>query len=249
VSALACYNIKGGVGKTATAVNLAWCAAEEGWRTVVWDLDPQGAASFYFRIEQGEGEGAEIVRRAKRVGRRVKATNHTGIDLVAADLELRDLELALSRSTSPLDKVARAVDRLREHYEVVIIDAPPGLSLVAENIFRAVNALVIPTIPTTLSLRTLDQLNRFIHEQGGKRRPELLPFFSMVDRRKHLHRLILETPSRSLPAILGSSIPYSAEIERMGITRDPVGAYAPKGQAISAYRALWSEIGSRIKPG
>ena len=62
---LATYNIKGGVGKTATAVNLAYVAASRGDRVLVWDLDPQGAATFYFRVKQ-KVKGGE--KRKKRFG-------------------------------------------------------------------------------------------------------------------------------------------------------------------------------------
>ena len=83
---LATYNIKGGVGKTATAVNLAHVAAAQGNRVLVWDLDPQGAATFYFRVKpKVKGGGKAIVRGSLELGDAIKATDFDNLDLVPAD--------------------------------------------------------------------------------------------------------------------------------------------------------------------
>ncbi len=77
MSVFATYNIKGGVGKTAAAVNLAWLSAQEGARTLVWDLDPQGAASFYFRIEpKVKGGGKGLVQGKRDAHKVIKWTDY-----------------------------------------------------------------------------------------------------------------------------------------------------------------------------
>ena len=74
---------------------------------------------------------------------------------------------------------------------MIFLDCPPGISLLSESVLHAADLLLVPLIPTTLSVRTLDQLTEFIGDFGG-RRPAILAFFSMLDRRKRLHREIAE---------------------------------------------------------
>ena len=92
---LATYNIKGGVGKTATAVNLAYEAASRGNRVLVWDLDPQGAATFYFRVQpKVKGGGKALVSGRRELDEVIKATDYDNLDLVPADFSIRNLDLA-----------------------------------------------------------------------------------------------------------------------------------------------------------
>ena len=108
---LATYNIKGGVGKTATAVNLAHVAAAEGNRVLVWDLDPQGAATFYFRVKpKVKGGGKAIVRGSIELGDAIKATDFDNLDLVPADFSYRHLDLWLDDAKKPLVRIRRALD-------------------------------------------------------------------------------------------------------------------------------------------
>ena len=100
--------------------------------------------------------------------------------------------------------------------------------------------MLVPVIPTTLSLRTLDQINRFLR----KRKIDdtiLLPFFSMVDRRKGLHRTICDE-REDHGSFLETAIPFSSAVERMGISRAPLVSYDHSGVASRAFRALWKEI-------
>ncbi len=238
---LASYNIKGGVGKTATAVNLAWLAAREGARTLVWDLDPQGAASFYFRIEpKVKGGGKGLVKGKHELERLIKGTNYPNLDLLPADFSFRNLDLLLEEAKHPTKTLRKRLRELTGEYDYVFLDCPPSISLVSENIFRAADALLIPTIPTTLSLRTLKQLVEFCDEQALG--VELLPFFSMVDLRKQLHRMIVEQPPQGMVAFLQSYIPYASDVERMGTARAAIGEFAGRSAAARAFEALWREV-------
>jgi len=242
---LALFNIKGGVGKTASAVNLAWLAAGEGARVLVWDLDPQGAASFYFRVKpKVKGGSKALVKGERPLDSLVKATQYRGLDLLPADFSYRKLDLHIAKSGKDT-RLARVLKPARRSYDYVLIDCPPSISPLSESIFRAADILLVPMLPTTLSLRTYAQLGRFCDEKAPKGLT-LLPFFSMVDRRKGLHKQVLESFPGAHGECLPVPIPYSSAVERMGLERAPLGAFAPSSVAARAYDGLWRAIRARI---
>ena len=166
----ATYNIKGGVGKTTTAVNLAYLAARDGQRTLLWDLDPQGAASYLFRIRPRVKGGAKaLIRGARSLDDGVKGTDFDNLDLLPADFTYRNMDLELDAAKNSTRRLRRLLKPLSDEYDVIFLDCPPSISLVSENVMHAVDTLLVPLIPTTLSLRTLDQLTRFIAEFEGRR--------------------------------------------------------------------------------
>ena len=188
----ATYNIKGGVGKTATAVNLSYLAARDGYRVLLWDLDPQGAASFLFRIKpRVKGGGKALIRGTRSMDNAIKATDFDNLDLLPADFTYRNLDLVLDAAKKPARRIASLLSPLSAEYDVIFLDCPPGISLLSESVLDAADTLIVPLIPTTLSVRTLDQLTEFISDFGG-RKPSVVAFFSMIDRRKRLHREIAE---------------------------------------------------------
>ena len=245
---LATYNIKGGVGKTATAVNLAHVAASRGDRVLVWDMDPQGAATFYFRIKpKVKGGGKGIVKGSVDLADAIKATDFPNLDLVPADFSYRHLDLWLDDAKKPLARIRRMLRELADEYDTVILDCPPSISLTSESVFRAADALLVPTIPTTLSLRTYEQLDRFVDDNPEMvRELKILGFFSMVDRHRRLHRRSMNELRDAHPDLLETVIPTSNDIERMGIERKPVGASGRGTRSARAYEALWTEIESRL---
>jgi chromosome partitioning protein len=240
------YNIKGGVGKTAAAVNLSYLSAREGYRTLVWDLDPQGAATFYFRVKPKiKGDSRELLRGKRDIDDLIKGTDYANLDLLPADFSYRNMDLVLDGSKKPTRRLRKLLRPLAREYDHVFLDCPPSISLVSENVFYATNALLVPIIPTTLSLRTLSQLNRFL-EGNRLEDVEVLPFFSMVDKRKSLHREVVEELPKARPDILSSPIPNASDVERMGLRREAVCAFSPSSQAAQAYETLWDEIKSRM---
>lgn len=243
---IASYNIKGGVGKTAAAVNLSYLAAKEGARTLVWDLDPQGAASFYYRIKPKiHMGGARMLRRKRALERVIKATDYPNLDLVPADFSYRKMDRSLAQLKKSRRRLFRLVAPLGRDYDYVFIDCPPGITLVSENVFVAADAVLVPTIPTTLSLRTLAQLVDFKRKKDLNNL-RLLPFFSMLDKRKNMHRLIAEHPPKELGEFLEQSIPYASIVEQMGHRRAPLEVFAPRSPAAGAFRALWEELAARL---
>lgn len=244
---LATYSIKGGVGKTASAVNLAYEAARAGARVLVWDLDPQGAATFYFRVRPKVKGGTErLVGGKGDLASHVRATDLPAVHLVPADFSLRHLDLHLEGTKRPTKRLASLLSPLAGEYDVALLDCPPIISLASESVFEAADSLLVPVIPTTLSARTLSQLAGFLEATSGA--PALLPHFTMVDRRKKLHREQLEALFAAWPAFLATVIPSASAVERMGVERAPVAAYAPTTAAARAFRDLWAEIALRLWP-
>jgi cellulose biosynthesis protein BcsQ len=237
---LATYNIKGGVGKTAAAVNLAALAAAEGLRTLVWDLDPQAAATFYFRIKPRVKASRKVLRGKRELDEVIKGTDFDNLDLLPADFSYRNMDLLLGEAKKPTLQLLRLMRPLAEEYDLLVLDCPPSISLVSENIFRAADALLVPTIPTTLSLRTLEQLLAYM--EGNGLDVPVQVFFSMVDRRKRMHREVMDRDLGSRVRVLDSRIPYASDVEKMGLERAPLTRFAPRSPAALAYRDLWAEL-------
>lgn len=241
---LGVYNIKGGVGKTAAAVNIGHLAAADGLRTLIWDLDPQGAATFYLRVKPKVRASKRMLLGKSDLDGVVKGSDYPRLDLLPADFSYRNMDLLFGETKKPTTQLRKLLRPLAADYDLVVLDCPPSISLVSENIFRAADALLLPTIPTPLSLRTLAQLLDFI--TASELAAPVLAFYSMVDRRKQLHRDIVAGPVDPRCSMLPTTIPYASEVERMGLERRPVTAFAPSSTAGRAYQALWTDLRSQI---
>jgi len=246
MTVIAVYNSKGGVGKTATTVNLAHLAGVHGYRTLVWDLDPQGAATFTFRVRHRlKGGPRALTTGRSRIGERIRGTDYELVDVLPSDRELRNIDLAFDAAKHRTGRLRRVVDELRhEHYELIVIDCPPSSSLVAENIFAAADLLLVPVVPTTLSVRTLEQLDDTLAAAGGHT-PKVLVVFSMVDGRKNLHAEVMRTLRATRDDIADAFVPAATEVELMGVNRRPVTDAAPTSVAAMAYAQLWDELVAR----
>ncbi len=241
----ATYNIKGGVGKTATAVNLGYLAARDGYRVLLWDLDPQGAASYLFRIKpRVKGGGRALIHGTKPIDAAIKGTDFDGLDLLPADFTYRNLDLLLDSAKQPARRLAALLAPLARDYDVVFLDCPPSISLLSESVLHAAALLLVPLIPTTLSVRTLEQLTEFVGTFNGHR-PDVLAFFSMIDRRKRLHTQIAAELPGQRPEFAATVIPALSVIEQMSVQRAPVGAFAPRSLAARQYDQLWREARER----
>jgi cellulose biosynthesis protein BcsQ len=242
---LATYNIKGGVGKTSAAVNLAYLSARDGHRTLLWDLDPQGASTYLFRIKPKVRGGArKLVKLKSEVDQLIKGTDFEGLDLLPADFSYRHMDLALDGFKHPTRRLARVLEPLAGDYDYVFLDCPPSISLVSESVFEAADALLVPIIPATLSARTFAQLDSIV--EGG---PQVLAFFSMVEVRKSLHRQVMaRVRADHAFHMLGAAVPSADEIERMGEERGAVTVFAPGSRGAMAYEALWWDVRRRLRP-
>jgi len=150
VKILATYNIKGGVGKTATAVNLGYLAARDGYRVLLWDLDPQGAASFLFRIKpRVKGGGKALIRGTKALDAAIKGTDYDGLDLLPADFTYRNLDL--------------------------LLDAAPSSALVADIVYAPLETPLLTTARRQ-GLTIVDGLGMLMHQA----RPAFCDWFGVM---------------------------------------------------------------------
>ncbi|MGO9932471.1 MAG: ParA family protein [Steroidobacteraceae bacterium] len=243
---IAVTNIKGGVGKTTTAVNLSYLCAAGGRPTLLWDLDPQGAATYTLRGEPLERASAKKLLSGKRqLPELVLSTGYPGLDLLPADFSYRNFDVHLAEKKRPTERLLKMSRSLRDVYSMLFLDCAPGISLLSENVLRAADAIIVPLLPTPLSVRMLVQLRDFVAGEGWVDLL-LLPFFSMVDRRKSLHHELIATTRRQFPTMLATEVPYLSEIERMSVRRAPLPAFAPNGAAARIYSVLWAEVAARM---
>ena len=181
MATVALYNIKGGVGKTAAAVNLAYLAARDGAQTILFDLDPQGSAAFYFRIKPSRKlPGRKFLRGGRRVEKRIRGTDYENLDLLPSNLSFRNLDTTLSKLKASSKRLHRILKPYRKTYDFIFLDCPPGIGLVSENMLFASDVVLVPCIPTTLSMRTCDQLVRFF-DSRSRNVSRIYPFFAMVE--------------------------------------------------------------------
>jgi chromosome partitioning protein len=245
---IAVTNIKGGVGKTTTAVNLAYLSAATGYATLLWDLDAQAAATHILRGQAHERVPArKLVSGKRELSEVLCRTAYPHLDLLPADFSYRNFDLHLAERKHPTERLLKMSRSLRETYAALFLDCPPGFSLLSENVLRAADALIVPLLPAPLSLRMLEQMRAFLDTHGW-RDLLLVPFFSMVDRRRSLHREIIQASRTRFPGLLATEVPYWSEIERMSELCAPLPALSPRGAGTAIYMRLWREIEQRIGP-
>lgn len=235
------YNLKGGVGKTASCVNLAYMAAKDGFRTLLWDLDPQGAASYYYKAHAVvKGSAKKIMEHDLPVREALMQTEYDLLDIIPADLSARKLDILLESQHGTKKYFKNLLKEISSSYDFVFIDCPPGFSNVADNIFTASDVVLMPVIPTTLSVRTYEQVKGYFHDKDIDL-SKLMCFFTMVDIRKNMHKDTMQQLYKDM-RFFEHYIPDLSDIEKMGIRKAPIEVFAPSSYAATCYRALWGDI-------
>lgn len=237
---IAIYNVKGGVGKTTSCVNLAAFSARDGYQTLVWDMDPQGAASFYLGEELIEVRKAEkVLKDKKQFISMVRETRVKNLSIAPAFFNLRNMDIIVDDEKKVAKKLGKVLEKISKTHEFLFIDCPPSISALSEMIFTISDLLVIPVIPTVLSMQSLEQVRD--HLSTIRSTARLLAFFTMVDSRKKMHRDIMESKD-SDPGVLHTSIAYRSVVEQMGVHQLPLPEFAPDANETIAYSALWKEL-------
>ncbi len=170
---VAVYSVKGGVGKTSAAVNLAW-SASRSHRTLLWDLDPQGGATYLLRAKPKKKVDAhDLVRGKADLADVIRATADPRLDVIPAHDSYRAIDLELDATKNPERRLAKMITSQSSSYDVGILDCPPGMSLLSESILTAADVLVVPLPPSPLAMRSLEQVTAMVSDLA-RRRPKIL---------------------------------------------------------------------------
>ncbi|MCB2047287.1 MAG: ParA family protein [Novosphingobium sp.] len=236
---IAVYSVKGGVGKTTLSANLAWCSAQAGHRTLLWDLDAAGGAGYLYGIESRDAKPAEsLFSRGRDPEKLIRHTAYENLDLLPADESIRALDetlLALGKRK----RVAKLAESLGKRYERIILDCPPVLNELSAQVMRAADLVIVPLPPSPLSRRAFDLVIREV-AANRKAHPPILPVLSMLDVRRTLHREAKEA-NPGWP-----TIPYSSVVEQGAVRQMPVGAFAPSSPSAQHFASLWQAIDQKL---
>lgn len=238
---IALYNLKGGVGKTASCVNFAYLAAQDGYKTLLWDIDPQGSTSFYYQAKtKHKGGIKKIVEKDADLEDAIMSTDYEHLDIIPADVSAKSFDILMEEMKSSKKRLKSLLQPLHKSYDFVFLDCPPGVSALAENIFTGADIVLMPVIPTTLSIRTYNMVKDYFKEKDIDL-SKMMCFFTMADLRKNMHNEIMETLYKD-KKFFENYIPYLSDVEKMGVYKAPIEVFAKSSYAAKCYRDLWTEI-------
>lgn len=241
---IALYNLKGGVGKTAATINLAYLSAKQGYKTLIWDLDPQGSSSFYLgAIATVKNEAKKILTGEMDLATAIQPSAYENLDIIPADLSARHADILLNEMKQSKKKISSILSTIKNEYDIVFLDCPPGISVLHDAVFAGVDWILMPNIPTTLSIRSFESVLNYFNENELDS-SKLKCFFSMVDHRKNLHHEVINEFYKD-KLFFKSYIPYLSDVEKMGVHESPLETFAASSYAAQCYKDLWKEIKQR----
>ncbi len=245
---IAVTNQKGGVGKTTTAVNLGAAVADQGFRVLVVDLDPQGNATTGLGLNTRDLQASmyDVILHDTPIEDCVEATSVRNLFVAPASLDLAGAEIELVPAFSRELKLKRALEEVREDYDYVFIDCPPSLGLLTVNSLAAATEVLVPIQCEYYALEGLGQLLRNVTLVQKNLNPELdlsVIVLVMYDARTKLSdQVVNEVKAHFGDKVCRTVIPRTVRLSEAPSYGQPITAFDPTSRGAIAYRELAKEV-------
>jgi chromosome partitioning protein len=249
---IAVLNCKGGVGKTTAAVNLAAALASPKRRILLVDLDSQGSASLWLGIPRHHlrPSAASCLLEKYPILKAIRHTDVANLDILPGSIELANVDIALCGMRGRETMLRRMLERLGSHYDLIILDCPPGLSLLNVNAIVAADGLIVPVTPEALAVAALDALLATIERVRSRMttRGRLLGILlSAVDpQRKHGRENADRLRAAHREKVFHTEIRAANVLSEAPAAGKPIAAAAPKSPSADAFRRLAGEVLQRL---
>ena len=245
---IAMANQKGGVGKTTSAINLIASLADMGYRVLVIDLDPQGNATTGLGINARNLRYSvyDVLMRDAPMEDCVEATSIRNLFIVPTTIDLAGAEIELVPAFSRELKLKRAIARVIDDFDFVIIDCPPSLGLLTINALAAATEIVVPIQCEYFALEGLGQLLRNVNLVQANLNPQLeisAIILTMYDARTKLSDQVMrEIRSHFGERVCKNIVPRSVRLSEAPSFGQPITVFDPTSRGAIAYRELAKEI-------
>ena len=245
-------NQKGGVGKTTSAVNIAYYLAKAGKTVLLVDLDPQGNATSGLGIDKNtlEDTMSEVVLQKVPITSVVLKTDHKNLWLAPTTPHLANTEAQLAGMQSKFTRLRQALTAVEDQFDFIIIDSPPSLSLLTVNGLIAAKYVLIPVQAEFYAMEGLGQLLETMKlvRKGMNTGLEIIGVLpTMVDSRTTLSKQVVEEIKRNFGAkVFDSEIPRNIRLAEAPSHGVPVGAYDRWSRGARAYKAAAKEVIDRV---